>query len=380
MEIYPVNLTIFAMIGREVCLQNIYELLVCVSIPDYIFVEKKTIEFFGINGIFIGAKSDTWGSRGIRCQTETGEYSGAMKNCVSVDYQYNSKNINIKISKNLFHINGLTSIEIGESIANSMMDNLLEVARIWQPFFDLSIQDRIAFFDEVVIPMVSGDECLLSPSDPKLLEKFNEIKDELGDFSDVARLSISFLEHYKTADEYFGKLRKIAMLTQHGDDIFSMNGKFEITSVTNSDGIYIGKIPHSKLLIGSIVMHLLSLGFDASHFNEKGKAFRVSTTTGLEEYEMRKTNSKLPRHQITVNDTGKVRVNSPGIPEFVLEEARYILKIICDFIESPIYPRVNMRDVGSKIKLLSQKREHIGDDIKLSPSSISEILDDGDFL
>lgn len=375
------NLTVYAIIEKEICIENIYELIVLETVPGYIFIPSKTIGFFGTEGIFIGAKSEKWGSRGIRCQTENGEFSGAMRNCVSVDYQYNVKNNNVKVFKNLLHIGAQKSFESGAALAQSMMDIFTEIARIWQPFFDLSVKDRLDFFESVVLPMVTDkNNELMKIDDSELFTRFSEEKDSLGEFADVVRLSISFIDHYKTYDAYVEKLKKVAFLVQHGDDIFSMSGKLEITEIINGDGIYTGKIPHTKLIPECIVKHLLSLDIDASHFNCKEKYIKVITYTGLENYIPRKTNSKTPAHQISIGNDGVIRVNSPGLPEVVVSETERILKIVCDFIESPAYPQVNMNNVGARIKFLSHKLNTIEDIMKLSPSGITDILEEEEIL
>lgn len=354
MEIYPVNLTLSIVFNKSFDLEKIYELLPCVKVHKYIFKGKK-IPFFGINDIFIGIKSHEWGSRGIRCDSNDSEITGAMKNCVSLDLQCNDSNFNIKIYSNLFHIGGIASNKIGEDVAINLTKLLNTINLIWLPFFSMNGENRYKFINEILIPIISVNGFLMNIKDIHVINSFNNVKDKIGNLVDALRILISFIEWYPTLEIYLIKIAKISSFTLYGNNILTNGYDIQIHEINNLEGIYIGKIPFDDILLGYITEQLLSLKLDASFLNEKSRSLKICTLTGLENFKIKKTNSKVPMHKIVIQDSGNVRVTSPGNPELVLNESIRIMNIICDLIKSNNYPIMSQDNISYRMMEILSK-------------------------
>lgn len=329
-------------------LEKIYELIPCVKVFGYIFIEKK-IPFFGINNIFIGIKSYEWGSRGIRCSYDPDKETGAMKNCVSADLQCYDSNFNIKIYSRLFHIGGISSNTIGEQVAVNLV-NLLNIINImWLPFFKLQGYERYNFINEILLPIVNNNGVLLDINDNRVIEGFNKVKDKIGNLIDSLRLLISFLEWYPTPELYMQKIIKVASFPLFGENILTNGYDIQIKELINLEGIYIGKIPFENIILGFITTKLLELGLDASFLNEKSRSMKVCTLTGLENFTIKKTNSKVPMHKIIIQDSGNIRVTSPGHPDLVVNETYRIMNIICQIITNFDYPNMSQECITRRI-------------------------------
>lgn len=348
MDLRPVNLTLSVIFDKPFDLEKIYELLPCVKIHGYNFDGGK-IPFFGVNDIFIGVKSYDWGSRGIRCYENVEIITGAMKNCVSLDHQCLNSNFNIKIYTRLFHIGGIYSNKIGEDVAINLAGLLNTVNIMWLPFFKLSGEERYKFINDVLLPIVCPNGILLNIGEEIIDHKFNKIKDSIGDLVDSLRLLISFVEWYPTIDLYIQKIQKIITFTLYGDNILTNGHVIQIKELINLEGIYIGRIPYDNILLGYVTDKLVSMGLDASFLNEKSRSLKVCTLTGLENLKIKKTNSKIPMHKIVIQDSGKIRITSPGFPDLVMHETLRIMNIICDIIRSPEYPDMSQESISYRI-------------------------------
>ena len=355
-DVKPVNLTIGIILKRGISLQNIYELLVCNYISGYVF-NGKHIPFFGINGVFVGAKHATYGSRGIRTQTTL--LKGSMKNCISSDFQYFDRNFNVKIYKHIFHIGGLTSAEMGREIGDAIITNLELTQNSWLPFFEMILNERLNFIGTVLLPIITDNGKLLSADSQQLRDNFEAKKEELGNLANCVKLSIAFLEHpqYQTLDSFISKMMTIANLNVYSGNLFSLHGELRITSIKHIGGIYIGLIPFNNILLTNLVKFLLDSGENASFHNESSSRIRIISSMGLENYETRKTNSKIPVHQISITDVGGIRVNSPGDPDMVINETRRIIQLVCDFVERSIGIDDDMEIIQNRLKILLQKPE-----------------------
>jgi len=214
MELNPVNLTINTLFSGKFYLQNLYELLPCFSVPKFIFKEKVNIPFFGINGIIISIKSEKWGSRGVRCQTVNGEYSGSLKNCISIDVQLFDKNFNVKIFESKYHIGGINDVKISEELSKTLNSIILNTEQCWEPFFKLSYNERIEFIKLIYdISLASNIE-----------DEFN--KYSFNELDYAARSSLAFLDFY--SENFMEKLNKIASLNVINDSILYYKYPMEI--------------------------------------------------------------------------------------------------------------------------------------------------------
>jgi hypothetical protein len=350
MEIKPIKLTIQVDFTNVFNLKNIYHLLPCVKIDNYIFTENGGIPFFGINGIFVSLKTHLWGCRGVRCQTTTGEHSGSMKNSVSLDYQYNNSNFNIKIFKNLAHLSGIISLDFGKQIALELENIFNHVNDLWKPFFLLNQEERYDFIQNVLIPMIFHEGTLLKYDSLILKERYESYN---GDLKDPLRLFISFLDFYETTESFFQKIEIVYKLDSVDGNSITNYSSNKILNVLILEGIHNGSIPFENLSLNHIVTKLRKMNYDASFFNERSRSIKILDVNGLDEYKMRKSNSKYPGHQITLYDTGKIKVNSPATPELVKKIWNDMYLNIENIIKSDEYPSNDIDTILCSMKRIS---------------------------
>lgn len=350
MEIRPIKLTIQVDFTQEFILKNLYHLIPCVKIDNYIFTENGGIPYFGVNGIFISMKTHLWGCKGVRCQTLTGVHSGAMKNSVSMDYQYDDSNYNIKIFKNLAHLSGIVSLEFGKKISDDISKTINLVNELWKPFFLLKQEERFYFIQNVLLPMIYHEGKILSTDSEILASRYNEYN---GDLKDPLRFFISFLDFHGDEQSFFEKIDIVYKLDSINGNTLINTDHTEISKICVLEGIHNGSIPFSNLSLNHIVSKLRELDYDASFFNERSRSIRILDTNGLGEYKIRKPNSKYPGHQITLYDTGKVKVNSPAHPDLVKKIWTDVYKNIKTIINSIDYPLNDFESIFKSIREIS---------------------------
>lgn len=346
-----VNLTMYAEFSSDFNLRNLMILIPCVKINDYVFDPEKPLPYFGVENIFVSKKSHLWGSEGARCQTKDGKYPGAMKNCVSIDYQVLQKNNNIKIFKNLFHMCGLACEQEGELITQFLIDTIDELEEIWRPFYNLSFEERCEFMNEIVLPIASENGQLHSINDDLLTQKYEQTCETLKtdgneNLINALRMCISFLEFQVDLASYRAKLESVLELTVNEDSIFTHEGKVHFSGFSEQEGIYNNKLPYSSLVLGFIVMKLLEMGIDASFANEKDKKIQINIISGIEDGKMTPTSLI---HQITLNYSGTLKIISPGKTEIVVAEIDKIIKLLCNIIRSDEYPKSNKSKVKDRL-------------------------------
>lgn len=353
MSIKLVNLTMFPEFANGFALQNLYELLPCVPINGIYFDPGKPLPYFGTDGIIISLKSYLYGSRGFRCQTKDGKYPGAMKNCISVDFQYISRNTNIKMFKTKFHICSLDSEDEGEEIMDFLMKMFQELEDVWRPFYNLSFQEREDFIIELILPVISDDNGnLLKTSDPEINDKFEYMISKLAEINaleliDAAKLIISYVDFCKTIDDFIVRSKTLMYLEVNPDSVFTISGKVEFVGFENTRGIYDGNLHQSDIILRHIAKELLNAGINCSYSNEKGKTMEIITSTGLEDGKLTPTSLI---HQISINDTGTIKVFSPGKVNVVITETKRIIKMIEEIIDSDEYPRKTKSQMGKKLR------------------------------
>jgi hypothetical protein len=370
MEIIPVDITLSVIFTHPFDIEKIYELIPCVKIVDYLFDGRK-IPFFGLNDIVIGVKTEPWGSRGIRCLNGHNENDSAMKNCISLDFQYINSNFNIKIYQKLFHIGGLPSNAVGVNVANKLIETLSILNAIWTPFFRLNGEQRYNFINEFLFPIIFSEGKLRTINDPFIDISFNKVKNKIGELVDALRIFISFIEWYTIPELYISKIHKILSFNLVGDNILTNGMPIIIREIINLEGIYIGKIPHFDILLGFITNKLLAMKIDTSFLNEKGRSLKICTLTGLESFKIKKTNSMVPMHKIVIQDSGNVRVTSPGNPDLVIHESLRIMNIVSQLILAPDYPDMSQENITARILNIVANHLQI-DPSKFSPTGVSE--------
>ena len=343
-----VNLTMYAEFSSDFNLKNLVTLIPCVKIRDYIFDPDKPLPYFGVENIFVSKKSHLWGSEGARCQTKDGKYPGAMKNCVSIDYQVLQKNNNIKIFKNLFHMCGLACEEEGEIITQLLIDTIAELEEIWRPFYNLSVIERYEFINTVVIPIVMNDSGdLFSVDDLTLIQRYDETCETLDkNLIDSLRMCIAFSEFHPNLQSFLAKLDIIVNLSVNDDSIFTKEGKVVFSGFSEQEGIYNNKLPFSSLVLGFIVVKLIEMGIDASFSNEKDKKIQINVISGIEDGKMTPVSLI---HQITLNYSGTLKIISPGKTELVIAEVDKIINVICKIIRSDEYPKKSKSKVKDRL-------------------------------
>lgn len=351
MTVELTNLTMFPHFSTDLSLRNIYELFPCVPINGIFFRPDKPLPYFGVEGIIISIKSQDYGMRGFRCQTKDGKFPGAMRNCISVDYQYYGKNTNIKIYKNFFQNCCMKSEEEGEDITNSFIEIINKLDETWKPFYELSHEEREEFITDYILPIVCDGNNILPTSSKTLNDNYDEIErtlieNGLDRFIPVVKMFVSFVDFYKTYDEYMEKLNKVIFLETNEDSVFTIKGPLEFIGYMGNRGIYDGDLHEKDIILGFVSSKLLSLGLECSFSNEKGKTMEIISSTGLEDGKMT-PNSLI--HQISINDTGTLKILSPGKISVVIEEAMRIIEIIKSVINSDDYPGKRRESVGKRI-------------------------------
>lgn len=352
MYIEPVN---------DLNLENLYELSICTPINNYFF-DGNPLPFFGEEGIIVSLKSFYWGSRGVRTQSKDGKHSGALKGCVSLDYQFNGKNNNLKPFRNVVQIAGLSSEENGIELINSLISTLKVFDRAWKPFFLLSVEERQEFITDIILKIVFDDEeNLLTTSNPllksqykKVCEYFNE--QNMTDYIDSTRYIVSFLDFHTTKDEYLEKLNTLIFLEVNDQSVFTTNGKLEFENFRPSRGIYNGEIPYKDIILEFVVKKLLADNVECSFSNEKCKEIKIISYTGLENG-MLTPDSLI--HQITLSSKGTVKVISPGKSDLVFKATKMIIDKIYDILQDEEYPQKSKRQIQINIRNLLNKRNEI---------------------
>lgn len=330
-EITPVNPTISVFLESDLLLEPISRLLYCVPIENFIHNEKGCIPYFGKEDIIVGNKSHLWESHGVRCQGLDGK-PGAMKNCVSIDYQIYEKNFNIKIYKNKFHIVGTNSFESLTVIINNIVDKLNNLSKSWKKFFKMSISERKKFVKTIIYPLISKNDKLRT-IDEEFWKDYKEARLKNNQMKHIIKNFLSFIFQFKCLKEYKKKLAIICHMETGTLSVFSNARKIIIKEIKILECTYMGSLPFKNILLGDVALAARQKGIDATFHNQRGKFIRIVTDKGLENEIVKKTSSKLPLHQINIFDSGHIRINSPAKTEIVLLVVRKYLKMIKKIIE-----------------------------------------------
>ncbi len=333
----PVNLTISIDLKHEILMEPIARLIICTPIPDYVFKARGTIPYFGQEGIFVGNKSEAWGSHGVRCQGKDCSL-GAMKNCVSLDYQIISANYNIKCYRTKFHIVGIKDYDNIKIISETFVKKLNSLSKVWMKFFRLSTKERKVWIKTVIVPLLfKGGTTKGKPRKPDeaFVEEVKKAMEENHYMRNVVRCFASFLYHWTSRDSLMDKINDVCFMSVGDESVFTSKKNIKVKKVTILDGTYMGKLPVEKdILLGYTALELVNKGISSTFFNQRGKFFLVPVNTGLEDKRITKNGSKLPTHQISVYNTGHIRVNSPGDIDVVYKVCIRILKKIYKIIQN----------------------------------------------
>ena len=350
-NIIPVNLTITVPLKSKLLLEAISRLLVCTPVPEFNYVERGGVPFFGVENIIVGNKSEKWESSGVRCQGKNGN-SGAMKNCISIDYQIAEKNFNVKIYSDKFHMVGIDSIDTVKKIVTGVIDTLNSLNKVWIKFFRLSLDARKAFIKTHIFPLVfyEGKNGAIKNIDDEFWRVYNEKRKEIPYMRNVVKCFLSFIYTCDTRDKMVEKLRNVCIMEVGDLSVFTSEKSVEFKKIMILDGTYMGNINRENILLGHTAVELRKEGSDATFHNQKGKYVRVTSNTGLENRIIKKTSSKLPLHQINVFDSGHCRVNSPGNIEQVFSEVKRVLTIVLGIIENSKHLEDTQEAVNIRIR------------------------------
>lgn len=360
MDLRSVKLTMLMNFSSNINLRNLYELMPCVKINDFVFDKKKSLEFLGVNNIFVSLKSHIWGCRGVRCQTINNDNYGSMKNSVSIDYQFENENYNIKIFSELAHLSKTTDIEFCKRFSKTLIYEFSFVNSSWRPFFLLPYEDRKNLITCLLFPIVfNKDGTIRNLEHPDLHEKYNEYN---GEYKNVLRSMIGFLDFYPTIEEYFEKLNKICVLESiNGNSIFTED-QIHIKSYDVIEGVHSCSIPHKNINLIHLTQKLMDKGHELSFFNERSRSVKIVNKIGLENRTVNKTSSRDPANQITISDTGQVKINSPGFPNLVSNVWSTIHKDVNDIINCEEYPSDDINSVIGRMRtILAEKKKKIMD-------------------
>jgi hypothetical protein len=306
------NLTVFAELENNLNLRNVFNLLPCVTVPNYSFNGSSKIPYFGLEGIIIGMKSADYGCIGIRSSKNT----GAMKNCISVDVQITFKNVNVKIYSRLFHIVGLTSEKNGQEITDFLINVLGELEEAWRPFLSLEPKERMNFIETYVRPIAYNDGELMSTTDEEFMNRYEATTTT----NPALRLLLSFIDSYPTKELYEKKLDWIVNTVVNSASVFTESGPVRFTGFRRPSGIYDGVFTYGYLVLQDVLVQLLERGIRASFSNERSKEILIKTYTVEDD--------EVLEHQISLKHDCKIKVLSPGSQETVWEEVQRINEII----------------------------------------------------
>jgi hypothetical protein len=223
---------------------------------------------------------------------------------------------------------------------------------------------------------------ILNTTDLELNELYDQCETKLidvgmGNYIECVKSFISFLDFYPTTAEYLDKLDKIMYLETNKLSLFTLSGSFEFIGYIGNRGIYDGDLHEKDIILGYVSSKLLSLGVECSFSNEKGKTMEIITSTGLEDGKM--TPNSLV-HQFSVNDTGTLKILSPGKISVVVAEAMRIIGVIKEIISTDEYPGKKKDNIGKRIRqnILNRRQSNF---YMLSPTSSDEFfLDSADDL
>lgn len=326
----PVNLTVSVFLKNKLFLEPFSRLLICSYIPDFEYVPQDGIPYFGTDDIIVGNKSYLWESHGVRCQGKLGS-KGAMKNCISLDYQLQGENYNIKIYKEKFHMVGFNSLETARRIIDGIIQIVNDADITWKPFFQFDISERQQFIQELILPLTIKDG-KIREYDDEYKHDYRQILYKYKKYKKLVKEILKKSLFYQTPDELLSAFSDLCLMNVGANHIFSESEEILVKKVTILDGTYMGNINRKDIPLGETALKLREKGFNVTFQNQKGKFIRILTDTGLENKIIKKTNSRIPLHQINIYDSGHVRVNSPGDIELVLNESLKIISIVIEML------------------------------------------------
>lgn len=324
--IVPVNPTVKVQLKSELCLEAIAKLLVCVPIRNFKFVDRKVIPFFGKERIIVGNKSFLWDSYGVRCQGN--KKSGAMKNCVSVDYQVFGTNFNIKIYKGNLHIVGTKSFDILDNLINVLIKELNCINYVWTKYYNMKIDERKEFIQNIILPIVLDENENLRKIDNIFWELYHKARKENYHMRNVIKCFLSFLFQSEGKKDYLKKIKSLAKLNVGSKSAFCNSKVIKIETIKILECTYTGNLNRDNILLSKLAIVLRERNIDATFHNQRGKFVRIVTDKGLEDENIKKTSSKLPLHQINIFNSGHIRINSPAPYKITLAVARIFIKIV----------------------------------------------------
>jgi len=345
-KISPVNLTVLAFMKNDLYLESMSRLIICYPYPDFTYSMKK-VPFLGKNDVIVGNKSYSWESTGVRCQGN-GESLGAMKNCISIDYQIKGSNYNIKIYRNKMHMVGMESKEEAEEVSRALVNHLKRLDEIWYPFFELSVEERVNFIHQKIIPLLfhfdKSGKYSMRDIDDEFSSNYELLLENNPNFKLVINELLKKITFYEDYWELYVIYRKICELkinvdfqnvfcsfSDEKDEFLDLDfKKFSIL-----EGTYTGDLMFNEVPLLDLCRELERKDLKGFSFhNQKGKEIRIITKEGLDDKIITKTSSKIPYNQINISDSGNVRVNSPAEVEVIQQESSKILKIVSEFLDT----------------------------------------------
>ncbi|MGB3465356.1 MAG: hypothetical protein WBA74_08800 [Cyclobacteriaceae bacterium] len=110
--------------------------------------KEKKVTFYGKNNVIISAKTNIKEKnkmivRGLSRGTK------AFSKCILMDFQFNNKNYNIKMSTNNFHITGSENIERGEIAIENFIIHVREIKRLSEEIVSASQEERDKIFENI---------------------------------------------------------------------------------------------------------------------------------------------------------------------------------------------------------------------------------------
>lgn len=125
----PSNMVVVAHIDQTLNLRNVAETLLLYRPKGMVFDSEEKIPYFNVEKVIVGLTYDDI-RRGIR-------KDGGVANFVSIDLQYQKKNIHVKISKDNFNIMGLLNQEMGREAAKACLDAIIHSTQQFSQFLEL---------------------------------------------------------------------------------------------------------------------------------------------------------------------------------------------------------------------------------------------------
>lgn len=314
---------------QEFDLNNIFELMPCLPVKNY--VHKRSMDYFGVPGSIV---SYTYinRSRGIRTKT--------IRNQLTLDYQNETKNVHVKISRFKFLVTGVKGYEMGHDTVINILEFFDQVNAEWTPFYSLTKVLRKELITWVLDNLKHKKKILMFDSN-RYQERINNLPEKFKDYINIIHLLSSFTYEISTYKEYVKKMKLVNACKAKGENLFYDKNNFKFKYYINYNCIYMYKF-NCELPIQSLTLRFQDLGINSEYCSETSPK-DMKITIPLRNKEIQKSykeerkckpslNTLCFRFIITSN--GKITLYCATEREHALNCFSKIHKIIKEYLKS----------------------------------------------